>query len=37
LNFHWAWSFWRRHHQANAKHAHYKKRGAKWEFKQLQL
>jgi len=33
LNFHWAWSFWRRHHQANAKHAHYQKRGAKWKYK----
>src|SRR5262249_10551755 len=33
LNFHWAWSLWRRHHQANAKRAHYQKRDAKWEFK----
>jgi hypothetical protein len=37
LNFHLAWSFWRRHHQAKAKHAHYQKRGAKWKFAQLQL
>lgn len=25
MNFHWAWSIWRRRHQAEAKHAHYRK------------
>jgi hypothetical protein len=27
LNFRWNWSIWRRHHQAEAKRAHYRRRG----------
>jgi hypothetical protein len=26
LNFRWNWSIWRRHHQAGAKRAHYRRR-----------
>jgi hypothetical protein len=37
MNFHWHWSFWRRHHQAGAKRAHYKKRGVKLCLPNLQL
>src|SRR6516225_1914908 len=29
MSFRWHWSIWRRHHQAKAKQAHYRKRGAK--------
>jgi hypothetical protein len=29
MHFHWRWSIWRRHHQAEAKRAHYRKRNAK--------
>jgi hypothetical protein len=36
-SFHWYWSFWRRHHQAEAKRAHYKKRGVKLQTPKLQL
>jgi hypothetical protein len=32
LNFCWNWSIWRRHHQAEAKRAHYRRRT-----RQLQL
>jgi hypothetical protein len=32
MHFHWHWSIWRRRHQAEAKRAHYRRRGA-----QLQL
>jgi len=32
LTFRWKWSIWRRHHQAEAKRAHYK-----WRTKYLQL
>jgi hypothetical protein len=35
--FHWRWSFWRRHHQAEAKRAHYQKRRAKLQRPKLQL
>jgi len=27
LSFRWNWSIWRRHHQAEAKRAHYRRRG----------
>jgi hypothetical protein len=37
MNFHWHWSFWRRHHQAKAKHAYYQKRRATLALAQLQL
>jgi hypothetical protein len=37
MHFHWHWSFWRRHHQAEAKRAHYRKRGAKLRHAKLQL
>jgi hypothetical protein len=36
-SFHWHWSFWRRHHQAKAKRAHYRKRRAKLPFMKMQL
>jgi hypothetical protein len=26
LDFHWNWSIWRRHHQTQAKRAHYRRR-----------
>jgi hypothetical protein len=35
--FRWHWSFWRRHHQAEAKRAHYRKRRAKLPFMKMQL
>jgi hypothetical protein len=37
MGFHWRWSFWRRHHQAEAKRAHYRKRRAKLPFIKMQL
>jgi hypothetical protein len=38
MSFHWGcWSFWRRHHQAEAKRAHYRKRRAKLPFTKMQL
>jgi len=37
MSFHWNWSFWRRHHQAEAKRAHYRKRRAKLPFIKMQL
>jgi len=37
MTFHWNWSFWRRHHQAEAKRAHYQKRGVKLRQPKLQL
>jgi hypothetical protein len=37
MRFHWHWSFWRRHHQAEAKRAHYRKRGANLRRTKLQL
>jgi hypothetical protein len=37
MSFHWYWSFWRRHHQAEAKRAHYKKHGVKSHPQKLQL
>jgi hypothetical protein len=39
MHFHWYWSLWRRHHQAEAKRAHYKKRckGARRLKAKLQL
>jgi hypothetical protein len=37
IRFHWHWSFWRRHHQAEAKRAHYRKRRAKLRSPKLQL
>jgi hypothetical protein len=37
MSFHWHWSFWRRHHQAEAKRAHYRKRRAKLPFTKMQL
>jgi hypothetical protein len=36
-NFHWHWSFWRRHHQAEAKRAHYRKRRAKLPSRKMRL
>jgi hypothetical protein len=35
MSFHWHWSFWRRYHQAEAKRAHYKKRGFKLSYLKL--
>jgi hypothetical protein len=29
LSFRWMWSIWRRHHQAEAKRAHYRQRDTK--------
>jgi hypothetical protein len=37
MRFYWDWSFWRRHHQAEAKRAHYGKRGVKLRRPKLQL
>jgi hypothetical protein len=37
MRLHWHWSFWRRHHQAEAKRAHYRKRRAKLPFLKMQL